>query len=57
MSDDVRTVLVHLHVETRADDERTADEIADAIGAVVEVGSDDDSVRGLTISVTLAEEV
>lgn len=52
-----RTVLVHLNVEPAGDDARNADDIADAIMAALEVGSDDDSVRGLAVSVTLAEEL
>jgi hypothetical protein len=52
-----RTILVHLHVEAPDDDTRTPDEIADAVGGAIEVGSDDDSVRGLTFSIPLAEEI
>jgi hypothetical protein len=52
-----RTILVHLNVTPPEGDTRTANEIADAILAAVEVGSDDDSVRGLVIVAPLAEEV
>jgi hypothetical protein len=55
--DQPRTILVHLNVEAPAADERGADEIADAILAAIEVGSDDDSVRDLTVAAPLAEEV
>jgi hypothetical protein len=51
-----RVVLVHLHVEVPRSDTRDADAIADAIGGAIEVGSDDDSMRGLTIAIPLAEE-
>jgi hypothetical protein len=63
-----RTVLIHLNVQVPDGDERNADEVADAILAAIEVGSDDDSVRALgigglasgnnaPINCTLAEEV
>lgn len=60
-----RTFLVHLHVEAPDDDGRDADAIADAIADAVEVGSGRkrlraehfDSLRGVTLAVTLAEEV
>lgn len=63
-----RTILVHLNVTVPVGDDRNADEIADAILAAIEVGSDDDSVRSLgigglasgndaPIAVTLAEEI
>jgi hypothetical protein len=63
-----RTILVHLNVTVPWNDERNPDEIADAILAAIEVGSDDDSVRslgvgglasgnGASITVPLAEEV
>lgn len=54
----VRTVLVHLNVSVLNDnDSRTTEEIAGAILDALEVGGDDDSVRGLTIECPLAEEV
>ena len=63
-----RTILVHLNVTVPDSDKRNADEVADAILAAIEVGSDDDSVRELgigglasgndaPIACTLAEEV
>ena len=52
-----RSILVHLNVEVPADDERDADQIAEAVAAALEVGSDDESVRGFTYAVPLAEEV
>jgi hypothetical protein len=63
-----REILVHLSVELTNSDLRTPDEVADAILAAIEVGSDDDSVRNLgvgglasgnggPITVPLAEEV
>jgi hypothetical protein len=63
-----RTILVHLNVSVPDGDERGADEVADAILAAIEVGSDDDSVRslgvggfasgnGAPIACTLAEEI
>jgi hypothetical protein len=63
-----RTILVHLNVTVPWNDERNPDEIADAILAAIEVGSDDDSVRslgvgglasgnGASITLPLAEEV
>lgn len=52
-----RTILIHLNVEAPDTDERTADQIADAILAALEVGSDDNSVRELEIVAPLAEEV
>lgn len=50
-----RTILVHLNVEV--EDDRPAEEIAQAILGAIEVGQDDDSVRDLRISAPLAEEV
>lgn len=41
----MRTILVHLNVEVPDDDPRDANAIADAILSMIEVGSDDDSVR------------
>lgn len=52
-----RTILVHLNVEAPDDDQRTADEIADAILAAIEVGSDDETVYYLKVAAPLAEEV
>ena len=53
----MREVLVHLNVAVPLNDERGADEIAAALRAAIEVGSDDDSVRDLTVVVALVEEV
>jgi hypothetical protein len=53
----VRVILVHLNVELSDDDPRGANEIAETILAAIEVGSDDDSVRGLTVCAPLAEEL
>ena len=53
----MRTFLVHLHVEAPDTDERTPDQIADAIGGALEVGSDDESMHGLSFAVPLAEEI
>jgi hypothetical protein len=53
----MRQVLVHLNVAVPAEDTRRADEIADAILAAFEVGSDHDSVRGLAVVCPLAEEL
>jgi hypothetical protein len=52
-----RTVLVHLNVEAPDSDTRTADQIADALMGALEVGADDDSVRELSVTAPLAEEV
>lgn len=52
-----RIILVHLSVAVSESDKRTADEIADAIQAAYEVGSDDDSVRNLRVTAVLAEEI
>lgn len=52
-----REMLVHLNVTVPAGDARTADEIADAIMAAIEVGSDHDAVRDLSIVCPLADEV
>ena len=57
VSDKPRTFLIHLHVEAPADDDRDADQIAEAVAAAIEVGSDDGQMLGITISVPLAEEV
>lgn len=53
----MREILVHLNVAAPDGDDRTADQIAEALMGAVEVGSDDASVRGLTVVVALAEEV
>jgi hypothetical protein len=52
-----RTILVHLSVDAPASDGRSANEIADALLAALEVGGDDDSVRSLEVVCPLAEEV
>lgn len=52
-----RTVLVHLNVTVPPADTRSADEIAQAILGALEVGSDDDSVRDLTVEATLSEAI
>lgn len=52
-----RTVLVHLNIEVPEADARDADAIADAVMGAIEVGSDEDSVRDLTVVVALADEV
>ena len=52
-----RTVLVHLSVLVPAVVGSSADEVADAIMGAIEVGSDDPSMAGLHVTVTLAEEV
>lgn len=52
-----RTVLVHLNVEVPDSDPRDADQIGEAISGALEVGSDDESVSGLTIVVALTDEV
>lgn len=51
------TFLVHLNVTAPEGDERTADQVATAISGALEVGSDDESLDGLTIEVVLAEEI
>jgi len=56
-TDEPRTVLVHLNVAVPAADQRDADEIADALMAAFEVGSDDETVYYLKPTVALAEEV
>lgn len=53
----MRTILVHLNVAVPEEDERSAEQIADAVLGAIEVGSDDDSVRDLAITAPLAEEV
>ncbi len=53
----MRTVLIHLNVDVPTGDGRSADQVADAILAAIEVGSDDDSVRDLTLHLPLAEEI
>jgi hypothetical protein len=54
---DKRTILVHLNVEAPASDQRSADEIADALLAALEVGSDDDRVRDLKVVCPMAEAI
>lgn len=50
-------MLVHLNVSVPATDDRTSDEIGEAIAAALEVGSDDDSVRDLGVCVSLTDVV
>jgi len=45
-----RTIVIHLSVQVPDDDQRTDDQIADAVIAAVEVGQDDDSVRDLVVA-------
>lgn len=52
----VRTVLVHLNVQVPESDTRSAERIGDAIMAAIEVGSDDDAVRGLDLVLALVDE-
>ena len=52
-----RTILVHLNVDAPDSDERTPDQIADALLGALEVGSDDDSIRDLKAVCPLAEEI
>ena len=52
-----RTILIHLNVEVSPTDKRKVEEIVSAISGALIVGSDDDSVRDLVISIPLAEEV
>lgn len=52
-----RTILVHLSIEVPDEDDRSADQIADALLAALEVGSDDDTVRDLVVVAPLAEDV
>lgn len=52
-----RTILVHLNVEVPDEDDRSADQIADALLGALEVGGDDDSVRDLKVIAPLAEDV
>jgi hypothetical protein len=52
-----RTILIHLNVEAPDDDPRTFVEIEEAVKGALEVGSDDPSLDGLTIEVTMAEEI
>ena len=53
----MREILVHLNVEAPDSDTRTADEIAAAIMAALEVGSDDESVSALIIVPAMSEEI
>lgn len=53
----MRTILVHLNVVLPDGDARDPDDIASAILAALEVGSDDDSVRELVVEAPLAEEI
>lgn len=52
-----REILMHLNVAVPDGDVRTPDQIADAVMAAAEVGSDDDSVRDLEVVVAMVEEV
>ncbi len=52
-----RTILIHQNVQVPDDDDRTADQIKEAVDAAIEVGSDHESVRGLVIEAVLWEEV
>jgi hypothetical protein len=52
-----RTILIHLNVEVPGIVGSDANEVAAAVMAAIEVGSDDPSMAGFTISVALAEEV
>lgn len=52
-----RTILVHLNVTVPDDDSRTFGEIGEAIEAALEVGSDDPTVSGLVVHVTLVDEI
>lgn len=51
------TFLVHLNVTAPEGNGRTAEQIATAISGALEVGSDDESLDGLTVDVVLAEEI
>jgi hypothetical protein len=55
--DGKRTVLVHLNVEVPEADARDAEEIAQAVYGALEVGSDHESVRNLTVVMALSEEL
>ncbi len=57
MSDCERTILVHLNITPPAWDDRTADEIKDAVLAAYEVGRHDESVFDLKVSCPLSEEI
>lgn len=52
-----RTILIHLNLEVPPTEERSAEEIAEAILQAFEVGSDDDSVKDLFPQIVLAEEI
>lgn len=52
-----RETLVHLNVAVPDGDSRTADEIADALLAAIEVGSDNEAVRDLKVVCPLAEDI
>jgi hypothetical protein len=52
-----RTILVHLNVEAPDSDTRSADAIADALLAAVEVGADNELVSELEVVCPLAEEI
>lgn len=52
-----RTILIHVNVEVPGDDHRSRDEIVAAVLGSIEVGSDDDSVRDLKVTLPLVEEV
>lgn len=52
-----REILVHLNVQVPDGDDRPAEEIGQAIQGAIEVGSDNESVDGLTIEVALVDEI
>lgn len=58
-----RIILVHVNVEVPDDDARTTSDVVAAMKQAIEVGSDQryqgmqGSLHGLTIEITLAEEV
>lgn len=53
----MREVLVHLNVQVPDDDPRDAEQIGEAIGAAIEVGSDNEALEGLEVAVALVDEV
>jgi hypothetical protein len=52
-----RTILMHLNVIVSDGDDRSTPEIVAAVEAAIEVGSDHEDVRELTIETVLSEEL
>ena len=52
-----RTFLIHLNLELPEGDERSSDDVASAIAGAIEVGSDNEILKGIKIDIPLVEEI